>query len=163
MANRSRTTRSSDFSMFLAVATTSRRPFPTLHAHLSCIRQQMPARHPKVRQGEQRHQFCGVPHQPTETLLSVAKLPLDHAERMFDPGSHLSFGLLDLADRFVHGTSLTMILVRAAPGRDLPNDSTTIMLRALFDTGISSPTWPTRRASLDLGASMRRWNGCFAA
>jgi hypothetical protein len=46
--------------VFLAAAITSQRPFPTLQAHLSRIRQQMPARHPQVRQRKQRHQLCRI-------------------------------------------------------------------------------------------------------
>ena len=35
--------------------------------------------------------------QTTEVCLHIIELALDHPERMFDLGSHLGFGLLDLA------------------------------------------------------------------
>lgn len=97
----------------------------------------MSAGHPQVGQGDQRHQLCGVLHQPPETHLGVAKLPLDHAERVLNLGTHLSLGLLDLAPGLVQGAALAQLLVGATPRRDLPDDRTSIMLGPLLHSGIT--------------------------
>ena len=48
----------------------------------------MPSRHPHVRQGEQRQHLCRVLRQAAVAHLDVAKLPLDHPERVLDLGAH---------------------------------------------------------------------------
>ena len=56
----------------------------------------MSARHPQVRQGEQRHQLRSVFDQATEARLHITELTLDHPERVLDLGPYLRLGLLDL-------------------------------------------------------------------
>lgn len=66
--------------------------------------------HPQVRQSEQRHHLYGVFDQAPKTHFFIAKLVLDHPERVLDLGSNLSLGLLDLTYRFVQGTAFSMLL-----------------------------------------------------
>jgi len=56
---------------------------------------------------------------------------------MLDLRPHLGLGFLDLADRRVQDTALAMFLVGTAPSRDLPDDLTAFMFRALLDPGIA--------------------------
>ena len=56
--------------------------FRWLRAQLSCLRQQLPSHHPKIRQCEQCDHLGRVLHQSLEAHLLVTELPLHHAERM---------------------------------------------------------------------------------
>ena len=81
--------------------------------------------------------MCSVPHQPSETYLGVAELPLDHAKRGLYLRSHLRLGLLDLALGFVQGAAFIEHLVGAAACCDLPDHFSVGMLGALFDAGVA--------------------------
>lgn len=52
-------------------------------------------------------------------------------------GLGLGLGLLDLADRFVQDTALSMLFVRAALLRDLPDGLAPAMRFTLLDPGIT--------------------------
>ena len=106
-----------------------------LQAYLSCIEQITP-RHPQIRQGKQRDQLRCVLGQATEAHLGVAKLALDHPERVFDLCADLRLGLLDLTLGLVQRAALAQLLVSAAPRRDLSDDRAAYMLGTLLDTGI---------------------------
>jgi len=97
----------------------------------------MSARHPQVRQSEQRHQLRRVLRQTTEAHLHITELALDHPERMLDLGSYLSLGLLNLALGFVQSTALIKLLVSTTAGGDLPDDLPAFMFRAFLDAGVT--------------------------
>ena len=97
----------------------------------------MSARHPQVRQSEQRHQLRRVLRQTTEAHLHITELALDHPERMLDLGSYLSLGLLNLALGFVQSTALIKLLVSTTAGGDLPDDPPAFMFRAFLDAGVT--------------------------
>ena len=61
-----------------------------LRAHSSCGSHQSPPRHPEVAQREQRDDLRRVLLQPAVTHLRVAKLPLEHAERVLDAAANMS-------------------------------------------------------------------------
>lgn len=97
----------------------------------------MSARHPQVRQREQRHQLRRVLRQTTEAHLHITELALDHPERMLDLGSYLSLGLLNLALGFVQSTALIKLLVSTTAGGDLPDGLPAFMFRAFLDAGVT--------------------------
>jgi len=70
----------------------------------------MSARHPQVRQREQRHQLRRVLRQTTEAHLHITELALDYPERMLDLGSYLSLGLLNLARALYKALRLSSFL-----------------------------------------------------
>ncbi len=72
-----------------------------IHTHLSCICQQMSARHLQARQGKQHDQLQRILCQPAKAHVGLANLLLDHPERVLAFGAQLSLGLLDLALGFV--------------------------------------------------------------
>jgi hypothetical protein len=57
-----------------------------LRAHSSLSFQQMPARHPQIRQGKQRDELGRVLGQPSVAHLRVPELALEHTERMLNLG-----------------------------------------------------------------------------
>lgn len=87
-----------------------RQPFSAFQAPLSCVGQQMSAGHPQIRQGKQRYHLRRILGQSSEAHLRIAKLLFDYAERVFDLGTDLGLGLLDLAQCFVQGTALPCFL-----------------------------------------------------
>lgn len=56
---------------------------------------------------------------------------------MLDLRPNLGLGFLDLADRFVQDTALSMLFVRAALRRDLPDGLAPAMRFTLLDPGIT--------------------------
>lgn len=71
------------------------RAFRVLQTHLAC-HQLTFSHYLKTRQYKQGDQLGPVLRHPMENALCVAEQTLDHAERMLDFDSFLSFGLLDL-------------------------------------------------------------------
>ena len=61
---------------------------------LQRLRQQLPPRHPQVRQREQRKYLRHVLGQAAIAHLGVTKLALQHSERVFDFGTHAGLALL---------------------------------------------------------------------
>ncbi len=68
----------------------------------------------------------------------MTKLPLDHPERVFNLGTHLGFGFLNLASGFVERIVLAQLLIRAPAHRNLPDDFASFMLKSLLDAGVPS-------------------------
>ena len=70
-------------------------------------------------------------------MSSHSQLMLDHPERMLDLGAYLGLGFLDLALGFVQHAALTLLPVRTAAGRYLPDHLPAFMFRALLYAGVT--------------------------
>lgn len=82
------------------------------------------------------HQLSSILRQPAITYVGATTLPLDHPDRVYNLGLHLSLSFLNLALGFVELTVLGQVLIRATPYRNLPDDFAPFMLRPFLDADV---------------------------
>src|SRR5664280_1841204 len=81
---------------------------------------QLQARHPQVRQREQRLQLGGVLEQPSVAHLRVPELPLDDSERVLDLRAYAGLERLDLVENRAELCTRLQPSAIAWPHGDMP-------------------------------------------
>lgn len=72
-----------------------------------------------------------------ESELCITKLAFDHSKRMFNHGSHLRFGILDLAAQAPDQTLFGVLFIAAGPGGYRPDYLGILMFRTFFYAGVT--------------------------